>query len=247
MHEYRHWYNAGAEASFITLTYTDEEIARIVREHNCDTLVLRDLQLFMKRLRKQTGAGVRFYGVGEYGSRTNRPHYHVLLFNRGFADKKFYKNSDSGEPLYHSLSLDSLWGHGRTVVGGVSFASCSYVARYIVDKMTGDMADDWYMGRKPEFSVKSNRPGIGKAFLDRFGEQLYRDDCTVVDGREMSLPRYYDTKYFELDPDALERLKKERRKRAMLSTAERPSDNNRRRAIETFELRKLAVYARKAV
>lgn len=246
MHEYRYQYNAGYDASFVTLTYDEDNLKRIVREHNCDTLVLRDLQLFMKRLRKKTGAGVRFYGCGEYGSRTNRPHYHVLLFNRDFSDKKVYKHSDAGDPLYRSRSLDDLWTHGNTIVGGVSFNSCAYVARYIVDKMTGDMADDWYMGRKPEFSVKSNRPGIGKPFFDQYRDQLYRDDSTVVDGRELPLPRYYDLEYAKLDEGFVERVKKERRRRAMLKR-EGKEDNNRRRAKETFELKKLAVFQRKAV
>lgn len=43
-----------------------------------------DLQLFLKRLRKNltkfTDEKIRYYAVGEYGPQTFRPHYHLLLF-----------------------------------------------------------------------------------------------------------------------------------------------------------------------
>ena len=61
--------------SFVTLTYDDESLPL------GGTLVFRDFQLFMKRLRKQYGAGIRFYACGEYGEKFGRPHYHVCLFN----------------------------------------------------------------------------------------------------------------------------------------------------------------------
>lgn len=252
MHEYRHWYNKGYDGSFLTLTYDEKHLQEIIDKHGVDTLVLSDLQKFMKRLRKATtkkgeahDRGVRFYACGEYGSTTNRPHYHVLVFNRAFGDRKFYGNSASGEPIYTSAQLSELWTAGGAKLGDVSFNSCAYVARYIVDKITGEKAHDWYAGRLPEFSTKSNRPGLGKAFFQAFREQLYRDDGTIVDGRELSLPRYYDLEYAKLDEGFIERVKKERRRRAILKREK--MDNNRRRTVETFELRKLAVFARKAV
>ena len=85
-----------------------------------------------------------------------------------------------------------------------------------------------------------------EAFFDQYRDQLYRDDSTVVDGRELPLPRYYDLEYAKLDEGFVDRVKKERRKRAMLKR-EGKDDNNRRRAKETFELKKLKVYQRKAV
>jgi len=40
----------------------------------------------------ETGPGLRFFGCGEYGSRTSRPHYHLLLLNSDFADKRIVKS-----------------------------------------------------------------------------------------------------------------------------------------------------------
>lgn len=56
---------------FVTLTYAEEPV---------DGVNKRDLQLFMKRLRKnlserEQNLNLRYFAVAEYGSHTHRPHY----------------------------------------------------------------------------------------------------------------------------------------------------------------------------
>ena len=60
--------------SYITLTYDDF--------HLPDNYGLEKdaLQKFMKRYRKMFGKGIRFFGCGEYGEETSRPHYHLIIF-----------------------------------------------------------------------------------------------------------------------------------------------------------------------
>ena len=60
---------------FITLTYNDDNLPY-------PPTSIRPLQLFMKRLRKRFGAGIRFYACGEYGEKFGRPHYHACLWFR---------------------------------------------------------------------------------------------------------------------------------------------------------------------
>jgi len=70
-------------AYFLTLTYDNENVPR--NESGIPILNKRDLQLFKKRLRKfnkkYTKVSVRYYSVGEYGTRSYRPHYHSIIFN----------------------------------------------------------------------------------------------------------------------------------------------------------------------
>ena len=111
-----------AENSFVTLTYNDTNLPA----NNC--VSVRELQLFMKRLRKRFGAGIRFYGCGEYGDLTGRPHYHICLFNFSPPDLTLYKITND-QRLYSSKSLDTIWGKGYTLTGDVTFQSAAYVAR----------------------------------------------------------------------------------------------------------------------
>lgn len=64
---------------FVTLTYDNEHLPK------GNSLDKRDVQLFLKRLRinlKRHGFDykIRYVMVGEYGSNTHRPHYHLILF-----------------------------------------------------------------------------------------------------------------------------------------------------------------------
>jgi hypothetical protein len=177
-----------SDSSFITLTYDNAHLP------SGGTLVKRDLQLFMKRLRKEFGNGVRFFACGEYGEKSLRPHYHVLLLNKDFVDKKSV-SSGSEYTLYTSALLSKLWTYGTHVIGDVNFESAAYVARYCTKKITGPSAEKHYNGREPEFLVMSRRPGIGTGYLDKYHSEMYTHDNIIINGIPSSLPRFYDTKY----------------------------------------------------
>jgi len=213
---------------FLSLTYDDEFLPE------GGTLVKRDLQLFMKRLRKRFGDGIRFYGCGEYGGRSLRPHYHLLLFNFDFPDKKVYKRDERGGYLYTSGACEELWAFGYNVIGSVDFNSCAYVARYICDKLDGDRVEE-YGGRAPEFSVMSRRPGIGTGWFEKYGRETYLHDSVIMNGREVLPPRFYDMK---LDDEVLKGIKRERKLKALKNFADNTVD--RRIVKEQVVLRNLA-------
>ncbi len=199
--------------AFVTLTYNDENLPF------GGTLVKRDLQLFMKRLRKAHGAGIRFYGCGEYGEELVRPHYHVCLFNYTPPDKIPFK-----EGTYTSQSLDRIWGKGFTLTGDVTFQSAAYVARYIMKKVNGSQAANYYksdvldpntgeitrVDRVPEFTTMSRRPGIGKKWYEKFKSDVYDWDFVVHDGKTMRAPRYYDKQFENSNPSDYTTLKRKR-------------------------------------
>lgn len=222
MHEFR---TGGSTGAFVTLTYDDDHLPVD------GSLSVDELQRFMKRLRKQLGDGVRFYGCGEYGEQNGRPHYHVLLLNRDFSDKRPFKRSPGGETLYNSHLLDKCWPAGFALTGDVTFDSCSYVAGYVVKKITGDLAEAHYAGRVPEFGVMSRRPGLGSEYFKRYGAEIAAHDSVVINGLEVRPPRFYDTRLDVLDAERLAALKLKRRRVALRLRAESTPDRRRIREI----------------
>lgn len=191
---------------FITLTYSDEHLPG-------PSLVYRDFQLFMKRLRfARPGTKVRFFASGEYGGLTNRPHFHAILFNCWFPDRRDFGVGSNGAPQWTSEELEKLWGLGMCVIAGVTFQSAGYVARYCLKKVYGEPAEDHYKridpisGREiqiaPEFMKCSQ--GIGRAWLEKHWESVYGNaspGMIVQDGHLGKTPRYYDKVLKERDPD----------------------------------------------
>ncbi len=193
------------ENCFITLTYDEFYIPK------GGTLVKKDFQLFMKRLRKRYGTSkIRYYACGEYGELSYRPHFHACIFAFDFSDKVLFKEHN-GNDLYTSDSLNSLWNYGFATIGNLTFESAAYVARYCTKIITGEMSEKHYAGREKEFSLMSRRPGIGQGWIEKFHEDTYKDDKVIIRGQAMSPPTYYDRYMETKDNDVIENVKKGRR------------------------------------
>lgn len=142
----------GHDAScFVTLTYSEDHLPV------SGSLVPRDLQLFLKRLRKAVSpARLRFFAVGEYGPQTFRPHYHAALFGLG--------------PLSGDVVRDA-WGLGFTQTVELNAQTANYVAGYCMKKI-GDHCQAEARGLHREFGRMSNRPGIGALAMLKVAEAL---------------------------------------------------------------------------
>lgn len=162
--------------SFVTLTYSNEKIRRT--ENGFLTLVKKDYQDFMKRLRKNTGRKtIKYYAVGEYGSKTMRPHYHAIMYD---ATKD---------------EIVKAWTLGDVHIGQVTEDSIAYTAKYMqkAGKIPMFASDD----RVPEFSLMSKH--LGKSYLTPQVVKYHRQGIhyiTKKGGYKQSLPRYYREKIF---------------------------------------------------
>lgn len=226
--------------TFITLTYSPEHLppgGTLVKQHFVD---------FMKRLRArfaygirdpETGQiiyqreeGIRVFYCGEYGGKTQRPHYHAVLFNVDFPDKKHHRNSSTKDaegnpyPIFRSDLLKELWPFGFSEIGTVTFESVGYIARYCLKKKVGfrqpvEIGADPITGelieKQAEFHDMSRRPGIGREWYDRYGKELWNQDLVVLDkGKVVPVPRYYTNRYKVDYPDDYEDLKEKRKARS---------------------------------
>ena len=199
----------------------------------------KHFQDFMKRLRKGSDAKIRFFHCGEYGNtckhgidleavgcplcNVGRPHYHAALFNCSFGDLESYGSGPDGSLRYTSPSLERVWKYGFVDVGELNFDSAAYVARYIMKKVTGANADDHYMQIdfdgcatwvQPEYITMSRRPGIGRAWFDRFKDDVFPSDEVPVPGSGVfkKVPRYYEEIFACSDPMSMEDIKAVRQK-----------------------------------
>lgn len=216
---------------FVTLTYNNDSVPyNVLRDpdgshHGVMTLVPRDLELFLKRLRtyakREYGAeNIRFYGCGEYGSKNGRPHYHLILFNCPLPDLKLEKYVD-GYTYYFSDFLEKVWNKGFVLTTDFTFECAAYVARYMLKKHKGKDAD--YYEKKgicPEFTRSSRRPGIGRGYLDNNLENVLKfDEVIFSNGKGKPIkckpPKYFDNTLEISYPEYMAYLKKNRQEMAI--------------------------------
>ncbi|UPW41476.1 replication initiator protein [Dipodfec virus UA23Rod_1125] len=136
---------------------------------------VRDIQLFLKRLRKKFGPGIKYLCCAEYGNRTHRAHYHMLLFGVDFSDDAvFYKKSKRNSRIYRSSVLTKLWGLGICTVDCLNVKSS--VARYCTKYCAKSRSDDTFM-----LASKS----LGFEWL----YQNFNGVSYFIEGKEYPIPR----------------------------------------------------------
>lgn len=210
---------------FITLTYNDDHLPA---DYSID---VRVLQLFMKRLREHAKVPIRFFAAGEYGDKEQRPHYHALIFNYDFNDKKLYSKKNN-IPLYTSNQLSQLWPYGFSTIGSVTYQTAAYCARYTLKKIGGDIAAEHYTRVhpvtgmlttvQPEFSTQSRRPGLGATWFYKYKSDVFPSDFLIVDGKKHPVPKFY------LKLLAEEERKRVKRKRLQPTKGDKPATVDRR-------------------
>lgn len=185
---YLEYLSSGKKAIFITLTYNDEEVPKIIDQESGEltglTLDVRDTQLFWKNLRKHFKKPIRYFLCGEYGKRnTMRPHYHAIVFgldmHEDFPDYKdnCLKVNEIGQPTWSSKILEDIWKKGRVSLSPINYKACAYVSRYCMKKAYG--IEPPYEGALKEFNTMSRRPGIASFYISKIddeGELIIDDD-----------------------------------------------------------------------
>lgn len=181
-------------AHFITLTYDTANVP--ITKNGFMSLEKRGLQLFFKRLRKlhvsrevvdkygedkEFRKSLKYYAVGEYGGNTNRPHYHIILFNARVE------------------LIAEAWKLGHVHYGNVCGNSIGYTLKYMSKKgkIPAHKNDD----RVREFGVMSK--GLGKSYITEamvnwhhaaLEERMY---CNLPGGEKVGMPRYYKGKIYD--------------------------------------------------
>lgn len=168
-------------AHFITLTYAPEYLR--YDDNGNPSVNKRDVQLFLKRLRKTTKNKLRYYLTAEYGEKTLRPHYHMILFNLDY------------DLITVNKKVESSWQLGQIDIGTVTPKSINYVTKYVFKKSS---TPNYLSG---VFNLMSRNPGIGAHYLKSHsnyhaGDQEPKFHAVTWGGRKVALPRYYVERMF---------------------------------------------------
>lgn len=245
----REWANRGYLESklweqnwFVTLTYDDDNIeipeliemkdGRVIFEEQAledgenwlGTLVPKDLTQFIKNLRQimkrdYNEDGIRFMACGEYGGETERPHYHLILFNLNLPIEDLYDPHISNKEIYYkSHIIERAWGKGLHNISEATWNTIAYTARYITKKINGKISEEYYAnkGQKKEFLRVSRMPGIGQGYYDLHKEEIYSKDEIIIKNKAGIIsckpPKYFDELYKAENPEAFKEIQEKRKR-----------------------------------
>lgn len=111
-------------------------------KNHVPVLYSQDLKKYLYRLRqflkKYYEIEIRFFAVGEYGSNSLRPHWHILLFHNSKKLRESFRDvidlvghtKRNPRQCCRELYLRSLWLHGATTTKCTDKHCSSYVAGY---------------------------------------------------------------------------------------------------------------------
>lgn len=145
------------QSCFVTLTYNDDNL--VYGGTDQPTLMPDDPSMFIKRLRSYLSYHgydnkIRYFVCGEYGTKSKRPHYHLLLFG---IDSSF----DS--------VISNCWDKGFTMTLPVKKGAIEYCAGYCVKNLEHK---EWIKDAEvhPEFFRSS--VGMGSHIIKEVAEQV---------------------------------------------------------------------------
>lgn len=112
------------------VTYENNQVAVLVNRH---------LQLFIKRFRKYAykkyNEKIRYYAIGEYGTQSLRPHWHILFFYSSSdlaRDFEFVQQfGTKSRPIQTPVFLRSLWKFGHIDSKQTDGKAYFYVSSYV--------------------------------------------------------------------------------------------------------------------
>lgn len=198
--------------SVVTLTLNPESLP----ENGCldHSMFVR----FMKRLRKHVGTPIQYFACGEYGGKTDRPHWHSIIYGHAFNDRYEDQDYRTGKITKMSYTLDQLWSEpaykngpsmnlGRASVDDFSYAGAAYVAGYVAKKSliqgkNGPEVWDIIPATKthpasvklrylaPEYRAMSRN--LGLPWIKQHLESVYRDDAVYIGKYRFQPPAFYD-------------------------------------------------------
>lgn len=150
---------------FVTLTYSEKYYEQ--NKVNLTSYQVREIQLFLKRLRKLIDGEfeIKYFAVSEFGKKFHRLHYHLLLFGVPENYKEIIFKGKYATP-YFTEQIERCWqkGYCKVLVANDTNVS-SYLSKYL-NKQT---------------NIKLQSHHLGKDFLLSFKEYVKANNTNILE------------------------------------------------------------------
>lgn len=154
---------------FITLTYDDDHLVQKINR--------KDPLYFIRRLRHHSSTPIRYFLTGEYGEKTNRPHYHAILFGEDWLGGAY----DIKPGLYGNEIINRIWRKGDCSISQFNMGTALYTAGYVNKKL----------GDTDTFSIMSRFPPLGQSWVQKHHDNLRRIKTVQIEGKSYPIPPVY--------------------------------------------------------
>lgn len=160
---------------FVTLTYRNSPLI----------LIKKEVQSFIKRLRRRTNNKIKYFACGEYGDKSLRPHFHLIIYNCLEIKKnmQYLGKSKKGHKMYNSPFLEKVWTKGFNVVQNVTFETLVYTALY-QQKTKNKLPRE--LKNYPEFNLMSRN--LGYDYISKNIEKFLETDEIWINGQSYPIP-----------------------------------------------------------
>ena len=216
-----HAYLRNAQASAFTNNYAAKVTSwysQVDTPQNYVALLwYRDIQNFLKRLRKQLSKidkneKIRYYIIGEYGTKSLRPHWHLLLFTNSdiiaskFVDTQFEIGvlATKDSHYYSNSIISSCWKFGYCTISKADCKVGGYVSNYVVGSSLLPKILSFLSPQKTYHSIGFGLPYtkdqslemLKKRDFDNFSKYDYVDQNDGNRVKSRSLWRSYYNQFF---------------------------------------------------
>lgn len=192
------------KAAFITISYNDNNLIKTQNNYRLNdkdaggSLCREHMVEFIKGIKKIYGKHIRYIYCGEYGPKTFRPHYHLLIF--GVSQREVNLDILAGIK-YGKSKLVNLWKKGAIYLSinektgkpyeKVSSRAVQYIVGYTRKKLPSAAVKEFYNEIEREKPFMSTSQGIGKGWAEENKENWVHNLRSSINNVKCCIPRYY--------------------------------------------------------
>lgn len=197
-------------AYFLTLTYNNNNLFD-------SSTHIKDLKIFVNSLYHYfyDNFGIKkkfsYFGVSEYGDKTLRPHYHLIIFNIPILENDFYKfninnlikdfsykfiNKTINNDYFTNNEIKRIWNKGNIIISVLNDKRIDYCCDYLFKSFNyySKFNKEKFKKRGFELPTKISSHNLGKEFILNNKNEFLDNGFIYYKGNKIYSDKYIDIK-----------------------------------------------------